>query len=125
MTAPCFPSWGPVALAAVADQARKVLLFLALEPTVEADVRIEACAALLAERKEAKPVDELLAVVEELGADERRVLLALARRLLAGQAHYGKLDLAHDGRDWRRERAEELADALVYGAIAEVAATGG
>lgn len=66
---------------------------------------------------------ELGAVACELGDDEVRVLLVLARRLLAGQRTYGRLDVAHDGRDWRRERAEELADALVYGAIAEVAAT--
>jgi len=65
----------------------------------------------------------LLDVVSQLGTDEKRVLLALARRLLAGQREYGKLDVAHDGRDWKRERAEELADALVYGAIAEVAST--
>ncbi|HEY5145368.1 MAG TPA: hypothetical protein VII82_01310 [Polyangiaceae bacterium] len=65
----------------------------------------------------------LLDVLAELGPDERRVLLALARRLLAGQTAYGRLDLASDGRHWRKERAEELADALVYGAIGEVAAT--
>jgi hypothetical protein len=64
---------------------------------------------------------ELLDVVDELGPDERRVLLALARRLLAGQKPYGRLDVATDQRDWREERAEELADALIYGAIAEVA----
>jgi len=66
---------------------------------------------------------DLALVVGELGADEARTLLVLARRLLAGQRTYGRLDLAHDGRSWRRERAEELADALVYGAIAEVAST--
>jgi hypothetical protein len=66
---------------------------------------------------------ELLEALAELGPDERMVLLALARRLLAGQAAYGRLDVARDARDWRKERAEELADALVYGAIAEVAAT--
>lgn len=32
-------------------------------------------------------------------------------------------DVAGDRRDRRKERAEELADALIYGAIAEVAAT--
>jgi hypothetical protein len=63
----------------------------------------------------------LLDVLSQLGADERRVLLILARRLLAGQHAYGRLDVAHDGRDWRKERADELADALIYGAIAEVA----
>ena len=66
---------------------------------------------------------ELLAVLAECGREERRVLLVLARRLLAGQHAYGRLDLAHDARDFRRERAEELADALCYGAFAEVAAT--
>lgn len=71
------------------------------------------------------PGAELLDVTSQLGAEERRVLLALARRLLAGQRAYGRLDLAHDRRDWRRERAEELADSLIYGAIAEVAAAVG
>ena len=66
---------------------------------------------------------DLLDVVASLGADERRVLLVLARRLLAGQRAYGRLDIAHDRRDWRKERGEELADVLVYTAIGEVAAT--
>jgi hypothetical protein len=66
---------------------------------------------------------ELDAILAELGTDEHRVMLVLARRLLAGQKAYGRLDVATDGRDWRRERADELADALVYLAIGEVAAT--
>jgi hypothetical protein len=33
---------------------------------------------------------------------------------------YGRLDLANDPRDWRKERGLELADALVYGALAEL-----
>jgi hypothetical protein len=66
---------------------------------------------------------DLLLVVDELAEQERAVLLVLARRLLAGQKAYGRLNLAKDARDWRKERADELADALVYGAIAEVAAT--
>jgi hypothetical protein len=65
---------------------------------------------------------ELLDVVAELAPEERRVMLVLARRLLAGQKAYGCLDLANDAHDWRKERADELADALVCGAIAEVAA---
>ncbi len=65
---------------------------------------------------------ELLDVISELGPDERRVLLALARRLLQGQRTYGLLSVATDGRNWLRERSEELEDALVYTAIAEVAA---
>ncbi|MGO8998274.1 MAG: hypothetical protein ACLQVI_33560 [Polyangiaceae bacterium] len=49
--------------------------------------------------------------------------MTLARRLLAGQRTCGRLQLEEDRRDWRRERGEELADALVCGAFAEVAAT--
>ncbi len=65
---------------------------------------------------------EVAQVWDELGGDERRVLLVLAKRLLDGQQRYGRLDLANDSRDWRKERAEELADSLIYGAFAEVAA---
>ncbi len=59
----------------------------------------------------------------ELGDQEIAVLVTLARRLLAGQRTCGRLQLEEDRRDWRRERGEELADALVCGAFAEVAAT--
>ncbi len=48
------------------------------------------------------------------------MLLAFARRLLLGQRTYGLLSLATDGRNWLRERSQELEDALVYTAIAEV-----
>jgi hypothetical protein len=67
------------------------------------------------------PLDELASVLAELGTDEHRVLLALARRLLTGQRSYGALDLAHDRRDWRAERAAELADALIYETFAALA----
>jgi hypothetical protein len=66
---------------------------------------------------------DLLDVISELGTEERAVLLVLARRLLLGQRTHGLLSVATDGRDWLRERSEELEDALVYTAIAEVAAT--
>jgi hypothetical protein len=79
-------------------------------------VGTEACAPVAS-----APTAELTAIAADLGPDEIKVLTVLARRLLAGQRHYGRLDVRTDGRDWRRERAEELADALVYGAIAEVA----
>jgi hypothetical protein len=65
---------------------------------------------------------EIAKAVAALGPNEREVLLILARRLFVGQERYGLLD-PHDGRDWRRERAEELQDLLVYTAIAELAAT--
>jgi hypothetical protein len=49
------------------------------------------------------------------------VLLVLAKRLLLGQRAIGMLCAATDGRNWLKERSEELADVLIYGAIAEVA----
>lgn len=57
---------------------------------------------------------ELLELVDALGPDERRVLLAVARRLAMGQRQYGALDVAGDRRDWRKEAAEEALDASVY-----------
>lgn len=65
-------------------------------------------------------MSELETVISALGPEERRVLLILARRLLKGQQQYGLLD-PNDGRDWRKERSEELEDALVYTAIEEIA----
>lgn len=76
-----------------------------------------------AQRRELEAVGPLAGVVAELGQDERRVLLLLAHRLLEGQRCYGRLDLANDPRDWRRERAQELADVLVYGAFEELKGT--
>ncbi|MBX3205496.1 MAG: hypothetical protein KF764_10535 [Labilithrix sp.] len=59
---------------------------------------------------------ELRAVLEQLGPVELRVVRFVAERLLAGQEVYGPLRIATDARDWRRERDEELADAVVYSA---------
>jgi hypothetical protein len=67
--------------------------------------------------------EELSGIVASLGPDEHAVLLVLARRLARGQRAYGLLSLRDDKRNWRTERAEELEDALVYTAIAEVAAS--
>lgn len=58
--------------------------------------------------------DELLDVVSKLGEDERRVLLAIARRLALGAKAYGPLDVNGDRRNWRAEATEELLDACVY-----------
>lgn len=61
---------------------------------------------------------QLLAdVCAELGEDELRTLLYLARRLLDGQRRYGRVDLARDQRDWKREQTEEAADLLIYAAF--------
>ncbi|MCC6523369.1 MAG: hypothetical protein IT373_11955 [Polyangiaceae bacterium] len=66
------------------------------------------------------PRAELSQLAGELGPDEVRVLVFVARRLAEGQRCYGRLDVERDARDFERERAEELADALVYGARAEL-----
>jgi hypothetical protein len=63
---------------------------------------------------------ELDGIMPMLGGEELAVLRWIAVRLLAGQQTYGRLDLAHDRRDFDRERGEELADAVVYSAMAEV-----
>lgn len=56
--------------------------------------------------------------VDRLGEDEIYVLAVIAERLAAGRRSYGELRLATDGRDWRQEMTEEVADALVYAACA-------
>lgn len=63
---------------------------------------------------------ELIRITDELEPDAVEALLVLAWRLVEGRRRYGPLDLAHDRRDWRHERAEELADALIYTAFDEV-----
>lgn len=64
--------------------------------------------------------EQLDATIAELGTEEVMVLGLLARRLLAGQAAYGHLRLADDVRDLELERGHELADASIYGAMAEL-----
>jgi hypothetical protein len=65
--------------------------------------------------------EDIDGVVALLGDEERAVLLVLAKRLLAGQRAYGRLDLANDRRDFRAERGLEIQDLLVYSAIDELA----
>jgi len=57
---------------------------------------------------------ELVAIVDELGDDEVRVLARIAGRLLRGMEIYGALDLAQDARDFDTEAREEVEDCLVY-----------
>jgi hypothetical protein len=61
-------------------------------------------------------LDTLLTLAARLGEDEQRVLVAIAERLSMGAKQYGRLDLATDTRDWRREGAEEALDLAVYAA---------
>lgn len=56
-----------------------------------------------------------------LGDDERRVIIAIAKRLVRGAEQYGHLDIASDKRDWTREANEEFLDATVYLAIRTLA----
>lgn len=67
-------------------------------------------------------LDELSAAVAPLEPDAVRVLVYIARRLLHGQEQYGPLQIANDERDWRKERAEEIGDLLVYSALGELKA---
>jgi hypothetical protein len=59
-------------------------------------------------------LDAILDTFEAAGGDEIAVMLVRARRLAVGLRGYGPLDV-NDGRCWRKERAEELVDAEVYG----------
>lgn len=63
---------------------------------------------------------ELLYLFDELGDEERSVLLGIARRIHGGQDTYGELDIDGDKRDWEREGAEELEDFMVYREIARL-----
>jgi len=58
---------------------------------------------------------ELRELLDEARLDERRIMLFIARRLIAvGQRSYGALDIRTDPRNMQRERNEELGDAIVY-----------
>lgn len=65
---------------------------------------------------------DILTVWADLAEDERRVLLVLARRLLAAQLRDGSLRLAFDARDLGAEAAQHEADAAILRGCASVAA---
>lgn len=56
-------------------------------------------------------------VLAEGGGAEVRVIDRLIGRLELGRSRYGELVIAGDPRDWRRELADELLDAVVYDTI--------
>jgi hypothetical protein len=72
------------------------------------------------DERDAAARGELADVAPRLAVEEVRVLVLLARRLLAGQQAYGRLDLVRERRDLERERAEELADAAIYHGMLEL-----
>jgi hypothetical protein len=58
-----------------------------------------------------------------LSEDELRVIDVVTSRIIGlGRSTYEPLDLARDERDWSKEAAEEMADALFYLAAHAVAA---
>ena len=68
--------------------------------------------------EDARPLwHDMLTAWQELGEDERRVLLVLAERLRRGMKQYGKLDIKRDRRDFQHEANEEFLDASVYLAV--------
>jgi hypothetical protein len=67
-----------------------------------------------AARRELAALGPLAEVLGGLGADERAVILAIARWLAVGRKCYGALDVQGDARDWRAEAAEEALDCAVY-----------
>ena len=56
----------------------------------------------------------LRATCAELGDDELRVVLLVAKRLAMGRKAYGPLDIKGDARDWQHEASEEALDCAVY-----------
>jgi hypothetical protein len=60
----------------------------------------------------------LLELAAHLRGDELGVLVLVAERLVKGRAQYGTLRVATDNRSFPNEALEEVADALVYAAVA-------
>jgi hypothetical protein len=65
------------------------------------------------------PYCDLVRRLASASNDELRVIDRVLARLELGRERYGLLDLARP-RDWRRERAEERLDALVYDVCEEL-----
>ena len=56
----------------------------------------------------------ILDTVDRMGEADLQSVKFTLRRMLDGQKQYGKLNVATDKRDFRVERAQEIADDLVY-----------
>ena len=54
------------------------------------------------------------ALLPAMSPSELSVVLEICTRVNGARETYGPLDLATDRRDWRRERANELFDAMFY-----------
>lgn len=62
-------------------------------------------------------INELAEITSILEPQAKVVLLDIARRLKAGQAEYGSMDMSRDKRDMFAEAAEEAMDFVVYAAM--------
>jgi hypothetical protein len=65
-------------------------------------------------------LEQTIADLGRLNADELEAIHYLIAKLIAGSAKHGPLALASDRRDWPSEMMEEYADALFYAAFASV-----
>ena len=66
------------------------------------------------QKNKKSPEQELRALMDNLGPDEIRILLRVARRLEFGRQRYGDMKLRTDKRNFAENAAEELLDWLVY-----------
>ena len=78
--------------------------------------------AVVYDRVTAEQRAELDKAIDQLGFDERAVLLAIAGRLVMGAAQYGQLKIDTDKRDWKQELMAEILDSQVYTSIALIRA---
>lgn len=53
----------------------------------------------------------------DLRGDELDVIGRVVERLQLGRGIYGELDIRRDVRQWKKERRDELVDALIYDCI--------
>jgi hypothetical protein len=60
---------------------------------------------------------KIIAKLNDLGADELRVVDLIVDRLASGQVTYGNLAVDEDERNFVRETVEEVADASIYSVI--------
>lgn len=58
-------------------------------------------------------------LAHDMNLPELGVMLYIAERIDTGRKEYGPLD-PNDGRDWKEEAKQEMADWLVYRAIQEL-----
>lgn len=65
-------------------------------------------------------LEQAIADLRRLSADELEAVHYLIAKLLAGSQKHGVLHLATDARDWPSEMMEEYADALFYAAFSSV-----